>query len=188
MDPRDFFRGASAAFSEHVHAISHDQWGGATPCADWDVRELVNHLVGEDRWAPPLLAGRTIAEVGDAFDGDLLGDDPIGAWDVAAADAIKAVDAEGSLDATVHLSYGDVAGRDYVMEIATDHVIHAWDLARAIGGDERLDPGLVETCAAWFAGREEAYRVAGAIGPRVPLPEGADPQTQLLATFGRDAG
>ena len=52
--------------------------GGATPCTEWDVRALVNHVLGEIRWAVPLFAGSTIAEVGDRFDGDLLGDDPVG--------------------------------------------------------------------------------------------------------------
>ena len=57
--------------------VGEDQWGAPTPCADWDVRELVNHVAGEDLWTAPLLEGSTIEEVGDRFDGDLLGDDPI---------------------------------------------------------------------------------------------------------------
>lgn len=51
-------------------------WTARTPCADWDVRQLVNHVVGEDRWTKPLVQGLTIAEVGDALDGDLLGEEP----------------------------------------------------------------------------------------------------------------
>ena len=72
-------------FDTVIGQVRPDQWTHSTPCAEWDVRALVNHVVGEDRWVPPLLAGLTIAEVGDTLAGDLLGDDPQLAWDRAAA-------------------------------------------------------------------------------------------------------
>ncbi len=68
-----------------------------------------------------------------------------------------------------------------------DALIHRWDLARAIGTDETLEPDLVETCAAWFAEREDIYRNAGAIGPRTDVSPDAGPQTRLLAAWGRSA-
>src|SRR5215470_324097 len=61
------------------------------------------------------------------------------------------------------------------------------DLARAIGADEHLDEELVASCATWFEPMEEAYRGAGAIAARPPVPGGADAQTVLLARFGRRA-
>jgi hypothetical protein len=68
-----------------------------------------------------------------------------------------------------------------------DHLIHAWDLARAIGADERLDGELVASCASWFEAVEDAYRSAGVIAARPPVAGGADAQTVLLACFGRRA-
>ena len=65
---------AVGGFLAIVAGVAPDAWGRPTPCVDWDVRTLVNHVVGEERWAVPLLEGRTIAEVGDSLDGDLLGD------------------------------------------------------------------------------------------------------------------
>ena len=186
-DVREMFRRAAEAFGERVHAVRDDQWRGPTPCSDWDVRALVNHLVGEMRWAPPLFAGGTIAEVGGRFDGDLLGGDPKGAWDGAAKEAVDAVAAEGAMDRIVHLSFGDLPGREYALQLFADLLVHGWDLARSIGADERLDAGLVDACASWFAPMEEPYRQAGAIGPRPPTPAGADDQTVLLAMFGRSA-
>ena len=178
---------AVAEFGARVEQIGSGQWQAATPDDGWAVRDLVNHVVGEDLWAPPLLAGSTIAEVGDRFDGDVLGTDPKAAWAAAATQAVRAAEADGAMDRIVHLSFGDFPGRDYTLQLFADHLIHAWDLARAIGADERLDPELVGPCATWFAAVENAYRSAGAIAERPPVPAGADAQTRLLAQFGRRA-
>ena len=134
----------------------------ATPDEDWTVRDLVNHLVGEDLWAPPLLAGSTIAEVGDRFEGDVLGAEPRAAWAAASAAAVRAAGEDGAMDRIVHLSFGDFPGSEYTLQLFADHLIHAWDLARAIGADEHLDDELVASCATWFKAVEEAYRSAGA--------------------------
>jgi uncharacterized protein (TIGR03086 family) len=166
-----------------VRAEQHDD---PTPCAGWTVRQLVNHLVYEDRWTAPLVNGATIAEVGDRFDGDLLGDDPIRAAADAAAEAEAAVAEPGALDRTVQLSFGDTPCTEYVHQLFADHLIHGWDLAAAVGADRRLDPELVDLCAAWFADREDTYRSAGAVGARVEVPVGASAQDRLLAAFGRD--
>jgi uncharacterized protein (TIGR03086 family) len=187
MDVPELHRRACETFGERVHQVGDDQWHLPTPCEDWDVRTLVNHLVYENRWTPSMFAGKTIAEVGDRFEGDLLGADPRSAWRSAAAEAVEAVHGDGAMERTVHLSFGDVPGEEYARQLLTDHLIHAWDLARAVGGDERLDPDLVTDCAAWFADREELYRGAGIIGARVEVGDDADQQTRLLAAFGRDA-
>ena len=187
MNISALFRGAVGEFDARVRRIGDDQWQAATPDEDWSVRDLVNHIVGEDLWAPPLLAGATIAEVGDRFAGDVLGAEPQAAWAVASAGAVGAVEQDGAMDRIVHLSFGDFPGREYALQLFADHLIHAWDLARAIGADERLDAGLVSSCATWFDAVEDAYRDAGAIAARPPVPADADAQTMLLARFGRSA-
>ena len=184
-DVRKLHQRATESFGARVQAIRDDQWGSRTPCEEWDVRTLVNHLVSENRWMPPLLAGGTIAELGDLFEGDLLGNDGKAAWEDSAAEAVAAVHGDGAMERTVHLSFGDFPGQEYTMQVFTDLLVHGWDLARAIGADERLDPELVGACAAWFAAVEDAYRGAGAIGPRPDVPPGAGAQTRLLAMFGR---
>jgi uncharacterized protein (TIGR03086 family) len=187
MDIPAMFRAAVAEFDARVRQIGDHQWQAATPDEDWRVRDLVNHVAGEDLWAPPLLAGSTIAEVGDRFDGDVLGADPGAAWTVASAGAVRAVGEQSAMDRIVHLSFGDFPGRGYTLQLFADHLIHAWDLARAIGADERLDAGLVASCATWFETMEDGYRSAGAIAARPPVPDAADAQTVLLARFGRHA-
>jgi uncharacterized protein (TIGR03086 family) len=174
-------------FGHRVAQIRPGQWDAATPNAEWDVRDLVGHLVAEDLWAVPLFAGSTVGEVGNRFDGDVLGADPAGSWAAASGEAVRAAAEAGAMDRTVHLSFGDFPGREYAMQLFADHLIHAWDLARAIGADERLDAELVAECATWFTDMEDGYRSAGAIGDRPQVPDGADAQTRLLGMFGRRA-
>jgi uncharacterized protein (TIGR03086 family) len=171
-----------------VAQVRPDQWSAPTPCAAWDVRTLVNHLVNEDRWTVPMLAGATIEEVGDRFDGDLLGGDPAASAADAARQAEQAVAAPSALERTVHLSFGETPAPEYLYQLLADHLVHSWDLAVSIGADPRLDGGAVELCAEWFTGREGMYRAGGAIGPRVPVPEPASAQDRLIAAFGRDPG
>jgi uncharacterized protein (TIGR03086 family) len=171
-------------WESQISGIGEDQWTAATPCTDWTVRDLVNHVVSEELWTVPLAHGSTIAEVGDRFAGDVLGSDPVATCHHAAAEAAAAGD-EIAPDAKVHLSYGDEDAAEYLHQLAADHLVHGWDLAVSIGGNTHLDPELVQEVGTWFAGREDAYRASGAIGPH--LDATGDPQTDLLAAFGRDA-
>ncbi len=185
----DLYRRTVEAWTSRVETVAPDQWTAATPCTGWTVRDLVNHVVGEDAWTVPLVRGATIAEVGGALDGDLLGDEPVAAARDGAAEAVAAVGESLPGGGKVHLSYGEEDLEEYLRQLAADHLLHAWDLAAATGADRSLDPGLVDEVAAWFADREELYRGAGLIGLRVDVPEDRrhDPQTELLAGAGRDA-
>jgi uncharacterized protein (TIGR03086 family) len=141
--------------------------------------------VYELRWAPDLLAGRTIDEVGDAYEGDLLGGDPKAAWRSAAEAAVAAVAADGALDRDVHLSYGDSSAEDYVRQLTGDLTVHAWDLARGAGTDDRLDPELVRATAAAVEPQQEMLAASGLFAPPVDVGPDADEQAKLLGMFGR---
>jgi uncharacterized protein (TIGR03086 family) len=182
----DLYRRSVDAFADRVAEVAPDQWDNPTPCTDWDVRALVNHIVYEQRWSAPLFEGATIAEVGDRLEGDLLGDDPLGSARAAAAEALAAVADPGVTERTVHLSFGDTPGSEYLYQLFADHLIHGWDLAVGIGADRTLDPEMVRACQEWFTEREELFRNSGAIGPAAPLPPDATDQDRLLAAFGRD--
>src|SRR3954453_21978338 len=101
MDVQEIYTRSSVAFAERVHAVD-GLWNTATPLPGWTVRYLVNHLVNEERWTPPLLDGATIEEVGSRYDGDLLGDDPVAAFDDAAAAALPAVRVDTDAVTAVH--------------------------------------------------------------------------------------
>ena len=186
MELNRLYQKTVESWTDRVNALAPDQWDKPTPCQEWNVRQLINHVVGEDRWTGPLMRGSTIADVGDRLDGDLLGDDPIHAALTAASESTDAVAETLPQNGVVHLSYGEERMDEYVLQLAADHLIHGWDLAAATGGDTSLDPDLVSEVAAWFADREEVYRSAGAVGPRAPTT--GEPQADLLAAFGRDPG
>jgi uncharacterized protein (TIGR03086 family) len=186
-DVVSLFRRVVDEFDKRVQATSEDQWGNDTPCSEWSVRDLVNHVVGEDMWVKPIIEGKTIEEVGGALDGDLLGDDPKRAWKEAAEESIAAASSEGALTTTCHVSSGDISGEKYLSEVLSDNVIHTWDLARGVGADDKLDPELVDFAYAYLAPQIEGWRKAGVIGPALEVPDDADPQTKLLAMAGRKA-
>jgi uncharacterized protein (TIGR03086 family) len=181
-----------------VSRVGDDQWSLPTPCEEWNVRSLVNHMTGEARWTVPLLDGATIAEVGAGLDGDLLGSDPAKAWSEAQSHASAAAAADGVAGRVVHLSFGDTPGAEYLTQLAVDYLIHSWDLAVSIGADVTLPADLVEFAHDWFTPMESNYRAAGVIGPR---PDGTDSavggddgqarpakQEDLLRMFGRSSG
>lgn len=173
-------------FTDRVHAVRDDQWSAPTPCTEWSVRDLVTHLTSEQLWVPPLVTeGRTVAEVGDAYDGDVLGDDPVAVWDRAAAAAREAFAAPEVLRRTVNLSYGDTAVDAYCAQMVSDAVVHSWDLARAIGADERLPEDLVEFTRREVGPYAKELSQTSLFAPAVRTAKDADPQARLLALLGR---
>lgn len=181
----DAFDRAQAEFGRLVHQVRNDQWEADTPCTDWTVRDLVGHLAGEHLWAPWLLRGATLDEVGDRFDGDVLGDDPVRAWDRAAAGSLAAFHRPGALDEPVHTSGGLSAADDYAWQMTTDLTVHAWDLAHGIGADARLGEDLVRTVYDQVAPQIDSWQGMGIFAAPVPVTESASVQDRLVALLGR---
>jgi uncharacterized protein (TIGR03086 family) len=179
------FTVAQAGFDRQVHAIRPEHWSSATPCTEWTVRDLLNHLVSEHLWAPWLLNGATLADVGDRFDGDQLGADPVGSWESAAAGSREAFTRPGALDRNVHTGRGPMPGTSYGWEMVTDLAVHSWDLGRAIGGDVQIDQDLVTTIYDWVLPYIGQWEGMGFFAPPVEVPAGADVQAKLIALLGR---
>ena len=183
----DLYVKAMVATRRVIDAVRGDQWHDPTPCSDWDVKQVVNHIVGENLWAAELLGGKTIEQVGSALDGDLAGDDPAEAFRNSVSAASKAVQAPGAMAATCHLSFGDYSGADYSAQLFMDMLIHGWDVAKATGQDTRLDPDLVTACMPIAQQMTSQFRSAGVFGSDLAVDADADPQTKLLALVGRQA-
>jgi uncharacterized protein (TIGR03086 family) len=183
------FQRAQAQFTDRVDAVAPGEWD-APALPAWSVADLVAHLTSEQLWAPPLLAGESLDAVAPRIPTDpaaLLGGDPLTAWETAADAALTAWASLDALDRSVALSGGPAPAGDYLVEMTADLTVHAWDLARAIGGVTQLDPELVAAADRYAEQRLGDEGVPGLIDPPVPVPPGADPQTRLLARFGRRA-
>ena len=166
-----------------VAAIESDQWALRTPCPEWDVHDLVAHLTTEARWAPPLLAGLTVEEVGSSLDHPLDGD-PVIAWTTAQQSAQRAANGPQIEQTVVHVSAGDIPAQEYLRQLTADYLIHGWDLAVTLGLSDALDPELVAAVHGWFQSQAGTYRSAGMVSEPVAVTSD-DPQTRLLAEFGR---
>ncbi|MFF2143000.1 TIGR03086 family metal-binding protein [Kitasatospora sp. NPDC058190] len=182
---RERYIAAAAEVTRLLRAVPEDRWTAPTPCRDWDVRALVNHLAAQHLWVCQAVAGYTPEAIGHRFDGDVLGRNPVGVWAMAADTAVRALHQPGVPDLLVHLSYGvrDVGG--YARELTAETVVHGWDLARALGEDGRMPPGAARYALAEFQGYRNLAGT-GLFDPPLTAPPDADAQHQLLALTGRD--
>jgi uncharacterized protein (TIGR03086 family) len=170
-----------------VAGIAGDQWQKVSVDDEWTVRELVNHVVTGNYWAEQLASGKTIEEVGDRLDGDVLGDDPLSVYDDSAARAAAVFRAPGAMDAACAVSYGPVPGSVYCGHRFLDVLVHGWDVAKSTDQDTTLDRELVAACWAVLEPQLEMLQASGAFGTEVVVADDADPQTKLLAALGRAA-
>jgi uncharacterized protein (TIGR03086 family) len=185
MDIAEVHARALEATRAYVAGVGPDQWTADTPCAEWDVRTLVNHVVTGNEWAAELSGGKTISEVGDRLDGDVLGDDPVAAYDASAERAAAAFRRPGALAAPCAVSYGPVPGEVYAGHRLIDTLVHGWDIAKATGQPTDLDPQLVAAGLDVLLPQADLLAGSGMFGSPTDLGEDADPQTRLLGLLGR---
>jgi uncharacterized protein (TIGR03086 family) len=186
-DVLEFYDRAVDGFRRRLVGVGAGQWEAATPCTEWNVRQLVGHVLDEQLWVPPLVEGESIESVGDRFAGDQLGDDAVAAWDRATTAVRESLRQPGALERTVHLSFGDFPAEFYARQVASDTVIHTWDLARGVRADDRLDVADLAQAEQVFAPMVEMGRQAGVLGAPVDPAPDADDQARILAVFGRQA-
>lgn len=170
-----------------VAGIDASQLDTKSVCDDWSVRTLLNHVVSGNFWVPELVGGKTIDDVGDRLDGDVLDPDPLSAYDASASVAAAAFREPGAMTRPVAVSYGPVPGEVYCGHRLIDVLIHGWDVAASTGQDTTLDPELVEACWEVIEPQREMLAGSGAFGSHVTAPPGSDRQTTLLAALGRRA-
>ena len=180
--PAQEFRDIAGRFGEVAAGVRPDQWDAPSPVEAWTARDVVRHLV---EWFPPFLAAGADLHLPA---GPPVDDDPVGAWQHLQREVQAILDDPASAARVLtNRHIGDVPLPQAISQFFTGDVfMHTWDLARATGQDDTLDP---ERCAAMLAGMEPieaAMRQSGQYGPRVEVAEDADAQTRMLAFIGRN--
>ena len=182
-DVLDRLESALATTGAVIAGIAPTQWTDPTPCPEWDVRTLTNHLVGGLRIFTAELTG---TDAGGEHEDDWLGGHPSAAYRDAADAVLAAWRAPGALARTLTISLGPVpAPLGAVIEL-TEVVVHGLDLAVATGQEDRVDAGQAAALHALMLGMGvDSFRVPGVFGPTVPAPADAPAHRQLLAFLGR---
>ncbi len=184
MDAKILFKKALEQATAIIKCVEKRHFKNDTPCTEWNCQTLINHMLYELSWVPDLLKGKTVAQVGSKYDGDLLGKDHIKNWQEAANDAVKAVN-DVALDKMIHLSYGDVPASYYINEVGTDLLIHSWDAAQSFKCSLIMQPDATKAIYDIVHSKKHEYANSGLFGSIVDVPKEARLQTKLLALLGR---
>ncbi len=186
MDPRDLFARTIKQASGMVSLVEPRHFSDPTPCTEWSVHDLLNHMLYELVWVPDLVEGKTVAEVGKKHDGDLLTGNFQKRWQDAANKAVDVVK-QADTSKPVHLSYGDTAAGHYIAEVGGDLLVHAWDLGQGLRCTLLMEPDVAEAVYQNTLPKVESMASGSLFAPPVTVPEDADIQTKLLALMGRKA-
>jgi uncharacterized protein (TIGR03086 family) len=174
MDIVDHYENAAGRFTDRLASVADDQWANPTPNTDWDVRQLVDHVIEIQRQIPEGL-GMSVGDGSDAQE----------KWRAVRAAAMEALRRPGVLERTMPGRGGEVPVEMALIPRLSDLLIHTWDLARATGSDERIDPDAAAVVLEFLEPNDEILRSTGTFGPKIDPPPGADAGVQLLCFSGR---
>jgi uncharacterized protein (TIGR03086 family) len=169
--------------------VKPDQLDQPTPCESWDVRRLVNHIVGGSYWFAASTDAGQAPEVDTTGDTDYAAGDRVAAFDEGIRRAVAAFSAEGAQEKMIKLPFGEFPGAIFMGLATTDTFTHGWDLARATGQDANLEPELAEQL---LAGAKmsipDEFRGPDGVapfGPEVKVPDSSPAADRLAGFLGR---
>ena len=169
----------AGGFRRRLDGVLPDGWSSPTPCTDWTVRDLVAHVLGVHRRVVATVEGHE--PVGVDPEGDLAAQ-----WRDASQAVIEAVADDIRAATTVGGMFGEQSFESLVSRLlCADTLLHTWDLARATGQDELLDPDAVAKALLFLTPIDDALRRPGGFAAAIDPPQGADEQTRLLNFCGR---
>jgi uncharacterized protein (TIGR03086 family) len=172
----------TGTFTERARAVPADAWDNPSPCDGWTARDVVGHLTD---W----ITGFFSAQGVEFPPAPSLQEDPAGAWEAVQTAIAKALADPATAAKTVETPFSTQSFAETVDMIVTGDVFtHTWDLSRATGQSDRLDPDQLHRMMTGMGSMpEEVLRADGMFGPKIEVPDDADEQTRFLAYVGRRA-
>lgn len=189
MDGADIFRTCILRATAVVKQVRPEHFANATPDTDWNVRDLLAHMMRELATVPQTLKGVLPGDRVALSDEDLLGDDDIDLstnWQAAVDRAERALDNIDS-DEIISTAFGDTSIDEYLSQIASDELIHAWDLGSSIGVPVHFDSSLAGTVYDIASPNKQRMHESERFAREIEIVGEADMHTKLLALFGRRA-
>lgn len=175
----DRYNKVAEDFSRRVESVPAESWEKQSPCAEWKARDVVRHVVDTSAY----FLGRAGVELKPSADVDT---DPVGAWTSTHEQVLAALRDPAVASREFDSQMGPMTLEKMMgMFGVADVLIHTWDLSRAAGLDDRLDPEEVHRVYDQMLPNDEMLRQGTAFGPKVDVPDSADEQTKLLAFTGR---
>lgn len=173
--PIEAFESAAKRARQTVAGVRPDQLSSPTPCTEWNVQAVLDHMAGTLNWVASSLSGTPPAKTKGSLP----------SFDAGVAAISKAARAAGVLEKKIKGPMGEMPGQVFLMIGLSDTLIHGWDLAKATGQDTKLDPKNVEVVYGFMKMQAEGARACKALGPEVKVPDNASAQDRLLGLCGR---
>lgn len=181
VEASDHYRLVAGGFDARVDAARGDDWNSSSPCSEWKARDVVGHVVSNHRWLAANVRGGEPQPMADD-------EDPAEAWKSVYATVLELTADSEAMATLVDGPVGKMPLEQMLDRFACmDLLVHTWDLARAIGGDERLDEDSVSRAFEAMKPMDDQIRQPGVFGPKIAPPPGVDTQTQFLYFLGREA-
>ena len=181
MDPIERIERATAVASEKVNGVTTDDLSKPTPCTEFDVRALLNHVIG----GLAMLRAGAEGTKSTMPEGDQFGADPGAEYAERRSALVKALHSDGVLERNWEMPFGTLPGAMMAGIAFMEHLTHAWDVAKATGQDTTLPADLVAECMEMVTAMDAMLRTPGVCGPAVTVPEDASAQDKFIAFMGR---
>lgn len=186
-DLRPVLTAAAEQFTGLLRQIEPAQLGNRTPCAEYDVRTLLNHLLYWGPWLEAALRREPAPSVsGGERDVDLTQGDWLGDLCTLVDGLVDACSRPGALEGTTKFGGSEMPARMIAEMVLTEWVVHGWDLSRATGHPLAVAPEVVKALFTAVQGTAEQAREMKVFGAEVPCAEDAPALDRLLALTGRD--
>ncbi|WP_395151930.1 TIGR03086 family metal-binding protein [Ilumatobacter sp.] len=178
---------ASRQFRAVAAMVRDDQWDLPTPCPDWNVTEVLGHVIAGSQMSAAIAAGAGRAEAIDLLSTQFISGDPLAALDVALALQEAALVDSAVDDRVCQHPAGDMPGAQLRSFRMSDLLVHQWDLARAIGVNDTLNSDVVQIVWDDISPMAPVIAQLGVFGngPSGTVPDHAPLHERLLDLMGR---